>query len=394
MTRINTTLRESIEDTRRAIEALPAQQQPNWHDREARDDAVSFLERSAPLVTESEIAELADRLRAVANGRAILLQAGDCAEPLADTAPGIVEDKARALDLMAQVLERRTGAPAVRIGRIAGQFAKPRSKPYEVVGGIPLPTYRGALINDPRPSARAREHEPGRLFRARAAAEAITLQLRLRAGETIWTSHEALVLDYELPQLRPTTDGRTMLGSAHTVWIGARTNGLDQAHISLASNIVNPVGCKVSAGVGPDALAALANAVDPEREPGRLMLVSRMGAAIDRLPALMDAVKREGHPVIWLCDPMHGNTLTAADGRKTRYLEAIANEIVAFQRAARAAGVVAGGLHLETTVEDVKECLINEQDPRECSDPYTSLCDPRLTIRQAVEMLSLWNLGA
>ncbi|WNV75186.1 3-deoxy-7-phosphoheptulonate synthase [Geodermatophilus sp. DSM 44513] len=394
MISIDTVSREAFEDTRRAIGALPAHQQPIWRDDDARDEAISSLERSVPLVSESEIAELKDSLRAVATGNAFLLQAGDCAEPMTDTSSSVVENKAQALDVMSRMLERRTHAPVVRVGRIAGQFAKPRSQSHETVGGSLIPTYRGSLVNDPYPSARARVHEPERLVRARAAAEVITQQLRCRGGERIWTSHEALVLDYELPQIRPTSDGRAMLRSAHTIWVGARTSQLDHAHVALAASIINPVGCKVSAGTTPDDLVSLANVINPNRETCKLMLIARMGASVDRLPALMSAVKREGHPAIWLCDPMHGNTRTAADGRKTRYLEAIKNELMGFQQAARGTGVIAGGAHLETTIDDVKECLINVQDVREGHDPYTSLCDPRLTIRQAVEVLSHWDSGA
>lgn len=394
MRSFNTAIREPLGDTRRAIGALPAQQQPIWRDAAARDEAISSLERSAPLVSESEIAELKDRLRAVANGNAFLLQAGDCAEPTTDTASDVVENKAHALDVMSQMLQRRAHAPAVRVGRIAGQFAKPRSQSHETVGGSLIPTYRGGLVNDPYPAARAREHEPQRLVRARTAAEVTTQRLRRRSGDRIWTSHEALVLDYELPQIRPTSDGQAMLGSAHTIWIGVRTSQLDHAHVALAASIINPVGCKVSASTTPEELVSLTNAINPNRETGRLMLIARMGTSVDRLPALMDAVKREGHPAIWLTDPMHGNTLTAADGRKTRYLEAIKSELVEFQRAARATGVIAGGVHLETTIDDVKECLINDEDVREGHHPYTSLCDPRLTIPQAVEVLYHWQIGA
>lgn len=237
MTSINTAIREPVVDTRRVIGALPAQQQPIWRDDDARDEAILSLEQSAPLVLESEIAELKDSLWAVANGNAFLLQAGDCAEPMTDTASEVVESKARALDVMSETLEGRTHAPVVRVGRIAGQFAKPRSQSHETVGGSLIPTYRGALVNDPYPSARAREHEPQRLVRARAAAEVITQQLRRRGGERIWTSHEALVLDYELPQIRSTPDGRAMLSSAHTIWIGARTSQLDHAHVALAAGL-------------------------------------------------------------------------------------------------------------------------------------------------------------
>lgn len=393
MSSINTALITPVDERRTAIGSVPAQQQPNWGD-DALNDAITSLELSAPLVSESEIDELKRGLQQVADGKAVILQAGDCAEPITDTASDVVEQKALALDIMGQMLKHTTGLPVLRIGRIAGQFAKPRSQSHETVSGSLIPTYRGALVNDPYPSARAREHEPERLIRARAAAEVISEQLRSRGGERIWTSHEALVLDYELPQIRPTSDGRAMLTSAHTIWIGARTNQIDHAHVALAASIINPVGCKVSGNTTPDDLVALAEAINPNRETGKLMLIARMGASVDRLPELMNAVKRQGQPAIWLCDPMHGNTLTAADGRKTRYVETIKKELEEFQRAARATGIIVGGVHLETTIDDVKECLVNDQDVRDGHDPFTTLCDPRLTIRQALEVLSHWEIGA
>ncbi len=385
---------ETVADTRLAVRALPALQQPGWALHRDRDEALSILERSVPLVTESEVIELKDQLGRVAAGHALVLQAGDCAEPIADTDSETVGSKVRALRTMSLVLEERTHRPVVRIGRIAGQYAKPRSQTHETVGGSSIPTYRGALVNHPFPSVRARAHEPQRLLRAHTAAETITRQLRCLAPEQVWTSHEALVLDYELPQVRPTSDGRAMLSSAHTVWIGARTAQRDHAHIALAARVTNPVGLKVSPTTTPADLAAIVETVDPDREHGRLMLIARMGSRVDRLPGLMEAIKRKGHPVIWMCDPMHANTMTAADGRKTRYLDAVAAELVAFQRAARSAEVVAGGVHLETTVDDVRECLRDPLDQRDAGDRYTTLCDPRLTTEQAAEVLAHWEAAA
>lgn len=385
---------ESAAHLRWYLRGLPAQQQPEWGDHNALGHARLSLERSAPLVTESEIADLRNKLRAVAAGDALILQTGDCAEPVTDTSADVVERKAQALHTMSGVLEDGSGLPVIQMGRIAGQFAKPRSKPHEDVGGELIPSYRGPAVNDPHPSADAREHRPERLVIARKAAGSIAGHLRSRRGDRVWTSHEALVLDYELPQIQQASDGRPVLTSAHTVWVGARTNQLDHAHVALIAGIANPVGCKVSPDTSPEQLVAIARAVDPDREPGRLMLIARMGAAAERLSALMAAVKSAGHPAIWICDPMHGNTVTASDGRKTRYLPAIIRELNWFQYAADSTGVIAGGIHLETTVDAVRECLDSDGESRDAADSYTTLCDPRLTLQQAVNVLSHWKIGA
>lgn len=385
---------ESTARLRWMLRGLPAQQQPEWPDVTALGNARTALERSAPLVLESEIAEFKNQLRSVAEGDALILQAGDCAEPMTDTSAAVVERKAQALRAMSIVLEEGTGLPVVQVGRIAGQFAKPRSKSHESVGDELIPSYRGPAVNDPHPSAEAREHRPERLVAARKAAGAIAEHLRSRRGDRIWMSHEALVLDYELPQIRPATNGRSVLTSAHTVWVGARTNQIDHAHISLIANVINPVGCKVSPDLSPEQLVALVNMVDPDREPGRLMLIARMGPKAEQLPALMTAVKKAGHPAIWLCDPMHGNTVEATDGRKTRYLTDITHELNWFQYAADSTGSIAGGMHLETTVDAVQECLTRSGDERAADAPYTTLCDPRLTLQQAAEVVSHWKIGA
>lgn len=394
MTSSTTAAHNAAVEVRRTVAAFPARQQPTWRDRGARDEALAVLRNAASIVSESEITDLRSRLRTVAVGKALVLQAGDCAEPMTDTTSDVVDAKARAIEEMSNALAAKGSRPVVPIGRIAGQFGKPRSQTHETVGGALLPTYRGPLVNDPYPSARARAHDPQRLLRARSAAEAVTLALRHRPGNNVWTSHEALVLDYELPQLRVTSHDEVMLTSAHTIWIGARTNQFDHAHIALASRIINPVGCKVTADLTLDELVRLTNALNPHRKSGKLMLIARMGAGMDRLPDLMEAVRREGHKPIWMSDPMHGNTLTAADGRKTRYIESITEELKQFQQAAQASGVNAGGVHLETTVDDVRECLTNTDDVREGNDPCTTLCDPRLTVAQAVDVLSHWKIGA
>lgn len=379
-------------DARARIASRPALQQPDWKDEEARDRSMAGLEASAPLVCEEEVWGLRARLADVVHGKAVVLQAGDCAEPITDTTAAIVEAKRSALVSMADALRTRSGRPVVRIGRIGGQFAKPRSRSHETVAGASLPTYRGALVNDPYPSARARRHEPERLLRAHAAAGAILAHIRADPERLMWASHEALVLDYELPQLRTTSSGEVMLSSAHTIWLGARTNQLDHAHVELASRIINPVGCKISGSTTEDDIRGLADRIASNRPAGKLMLIARMGAEVHRLPSLMQALRQEGHRPIWLSDPMHGNTVTAPDGRKVRYLDAMTRELLEFQEAATAEGVCAGGVHLETTIDMVRECLRDPEDHRGGQDPYTSMCDPRLTVDQALELLGHWTI--
>ena len=383
---------DNLTEARDSIASRPAQEQPTWECREARGEVMAILGASAPLVSEEEIMDLRAQLADVASGMAVVLQAGDCAEPITDTTAGIISAKVQALFTMAETLESKSGKPVVQIGRIGGQFAKPRSQTHELVDGSSLPIYRGALVNDPFPSVRARRHEPGRMIRALSAATAIMSHLRNHDGPPVWSSHEALVLDYEIPQLRATARGEVMLSSAHTIWLGARTNQLDHAHVELASRIINPIGYKISASTTEDDLRAIMDRIDPKRQPGKLTLIVRMGDAIDRLPALMEGVQREGHQPIWMSDPMHANTVTASDGRKTRYIEAIIRELTAFQDAAMAEDIRAGGVHLETTIDAVRECLRGPDDLRSRDDPYTTLCDPRLTVEQAVEVLSHWRV--
>jgi 3-deoxy-7-phosphoheptulonate synthase len=298
------------------------------------------------------------------------------------------------------VLTYGASTPVVKLGRIAGQYAKPRSRPTETVGGVELPVYRGHLVNSPEPDPVSRRPDPTRLVSGYEAASAAMTNLgwpdagpiRTRIEPPVWTSHEALLLDYEVPLLRPAPDGR-LLSSTHWPWIGERTRQLHGAHVSLLAQVVNPVACKVGPGMTVDDLVALCAVLDPDREPGRLTLIARMGggAVADRLGPLVAAVRAAGHPVIWLVDPMHGNTVSAPNGRKTRYVETIVREIEIFQRVVRAAGGTPGGLHLETSSEDVTECVLNESYVEEVGQRYTSFCDPRLNPLQAVSVVSSWT---
>jgi 3-deoxy-7-phosphoheptulonate synthase len=339
-------------------------------------------------------------LARAATGTALVAQVGDCAEdPAQATAAGVARRTAL-LEELADLLELASGKPVLRVGRIAGQFAKPRSKPTEVVDGIELPVYRGHLVNSPEPDPKARRPDPERMLTGHQAARQVIAHLgwgdpaeRLLADPQVWTSHEALLLDYELPQVRRDANGTALLTSTHWPWIGERTRRLDGAHVALLAAVANPVACKVGPTMTVDELLELCARLDPGREPGRLTLISRMGlpAISKRLAPLVAAVRASGHPVIWLCDPMHGNTVPTPGGLKTRYLETLAAELRAFQEAVSAAGGVVGGLHLETTPDDVLECVADASQVHRVGERYTSFCDPRLNPDQAAELVSAWR---
>ncbi|MFD0201999.1 MULTISPECIES: 3-deoxy-7-phosphoheptulonate synthase [Saccharothrix] len=366
--------------------SLPAVQQPTWPDRRARAFRAR-LARLDGLVTPAEVAALRADLAEVAAGRRLVVQAGDCAEPFAECGPRHVTPKAALVDRLATALGG-DDVPVVRVGRMAGQFAKPRSRPTEVVGGVELPVYRGDLVNAPQPHVLARQPDPTRLIAGYHAARSATELLR---GHHPWlrTSHEALVLDYELPLVRLDDRGVPLLTSTHWPWIGDRTRDVCGAHVRLLASVANPVACKVGPGLRPDELRALCDRLDPEREPGRLTLIARLGAdrVAELLPPLVAAVRAAGHPVIWLCDPMHGNTVTDADGRKTRLVDTVVREVADFRAIVHAAGGVAGGLHLETTPDEVEECGWDGFP----TGSFTSLCDPRLNPGQALAVVAAWR---
>lgn len=383
------------------LQALPAAQQPSWTNPALVQRMRADLATRPPLVRPADIRALRSLLRLVAEGRAQVIQAGDCAEDPAECTAEHVHRKTAVLDLLAGAMKLSTNKPVLRVGRIAGQYAKPRSQPFETVGGRELPVFRGHLINAPEADVQARRANPARLLTGyEAAADVMThLGWRGTADDTqlidppVWTSHEALVLDYELPQLRTEDTGRLVLTSTHWPWIGDRTRQVDGAHVALLSRIANPVACKVGPSMTAGELVAICERLDPDRAPGRLTLIARMGAGVlpDRLGTLAGAVRAAGHPVIWLIDPMHGNTVTASDGRKTRYLSSIRQELREFLTEIREAGGVPGGIHLETTVNDVDECLDSGAAPLTGDRRFTSFCDPRLTAGQAVGLLSAWQ---
>ena len=316
-----------------------ARQQPAWQDAGRLAKVRAELASRPGLVDVEAVRLLRSWLGVVATGGAHVVQAGDCAESFAECTPDYVIRKTGLVDVLAGVLKMITRTPVVRVGRIAGQFAKPRSNPDEHVHGQVLPAYRGDAVNCAEPDPDGRRPDPERLLAAHDAARLAMAHLNHRFDHPLWTSHEALLLDYELPQMRRTDSG-LLLSSTHWPWIGDRTRQLDGPHVALLARVVNPVACKVGPSMATDELLALCERLDPFREPGRLTLIARMGATTvgSALPPLVEAVHAAGHPVIWLTDPMHGNTVRTPDGLKTRHLDTITHEVREFQEAVRGAG--------------------------------------------------------
>ncbi|MDQ6616838.1 MAG: 3-deoxy-7-phosphoheptulonate synthase class II [Actinomycetota bacterium] len=425
---------------------LPAAQQPDWPDLAALEQVGKQLSTLPPLVFAGEARRLRSALAQVAAGRAFLLQAGDCAESFADFTADAIRDKLKVILQMAVVLTYGSGVPVVKLGRIAGQFAKPRSSPTEVVGGVELPSFRGHLVNDDAPTWEARVPDPARMLSAYHQS-ASTLNL-LRAftmggfadlshvhrwnqqfvasssqgkrydaiageigralrfmeacgidleGEAtlhqveFWTSHEALILGYEEALTRQDSlSGDWYDCSAHLLWVGERTRQLGGAHLAFLSGVGNPVGCKLGPAATVDQVLGICAVLDPHRTPGRLMLIARMGAGRtpERLPPLLRAVRAAGHPVVWTCDPMHGNTFASPGGRKTRRFDDVLTEIGEFFAACRAEGAWPGGVHVELTGDDVTECLGGAEEILEgqLDTRYTTACDPRLNARQSLDL--------
>ncbi len=375
---------------------LAAAQQPEWADPALAAATVTELTALPGLVGADEIDAVSDQLALVAGGRGLVMQAGDCAEDLAHCKPADLIPKLGLLAGLGKQLAEDSGLPVVTVGRLAGQFAKPRSHPEEVIGDLRLPAFRGLLINGAEPDPLARRHDPRRLLAGYRAAATTLGFLRSRAPGT-WTSHDALVLDYELPLLRRGADGRLLLSSTHWPWIGERTRQLDGAHMRLLASIGNPVACKVGPNATASDLLALCERLDPDRRPGRLTFIARQGAGVTarRLPALVTAIRAAGHPVIWLCDPMHANTVRAPSGYKSRVFDTMACEIAEFRVAVEAGGGVAGGLHLEVTPDRVSECVWSSDQLSDLDGSrYGSLCDPRLNAEQALAAARQWTAGA
>ncbi|WP_238598036.1 3-deoxy-7-phosphoheptulonate synthase [Saccharothrix sp. ALI-22-I] len=385
--------RSLTEDEVRYWRSLPAAQQPAWDGwllhRMRRE-----LTLAPALVGWEEVRSLRALLADVARGERQVLQAGDCAEDPADCAPDVLDRKLDLFDVLAGAM--RPDLPVVRVGRLAGQFAKPRSRATEVCDGVELPAFRGHLVNSPQPDPLLRRADPLRLVSCYQAAARAVAYLHA-ADREVWTSHEALLLDYELPLVRRTDAGPAVLTSTHWPWIGDRTRQVDGAHVRLLAAVDNPVACKVGPTTTVDELLALCRVLDPDRSPGRLTLITRLGADLvaDRLPPLVAAVRAAGHPVVWLCDPMHANTTTAPGGQKTRLVETVLREVRHFREAVRAEGAHPGGLHLETTPDPVAECVADVRDLDRVGIPgtpdYRSFCDPRLNPGQALSVVEAWS---
>jgi 3-deoxy-7-phosphoheptulonate synthase len=432
--------------TPKSWRAHPALQQPEWPDPAALDDALDRLARMPPLVFAGEVRNLTADLGQVSEGKAFLLQAGDCAESFDWFSADSIRDKLKVILQMAVVLTYGAGKRVVKMGRIAGQFAKPRSSATEDVGGSLIPAFRGHSVNDTAPTAEARVANPERLLQAynqsastmnllraftkggfadlnqvhmwnqqfvaessegvryeRIASE-IERAMRFMAACGIdlgaeaalhevdfWTSHEALLLGYEEALTRQDSlTGRWYDCSAHLLWVGDRTRDPDGAHVAFLTGVENPVGVKLGPTATPDVVVELCERLNPDRIPGRLTLISRMGAErVGRLlPALLSAVRDAGHPVLWACDPMHGNTFLSATGRKTRHFDHVLAEVRDFFAACRSEEVWPGGLHIELTGEDVTECLGGSEAilDSHLDERYMTACDPRLNARQSLDL--------
>ena len=424
---------------------LVAAQQPSWDGTDALAAATAELRTFPPLVFAGECDNLRDRLASAARGESFLLQGGDCAETFADATADAIRRRVKTILQMAVVLMYGGGLPVVKMGRMAGQFAKPRSNDSETREGVTLPAYRGDAVNAYEFTEAARAHDPQRLVRAyhtaastlnlirafttggfadlrqvhewnrgftanpanaryEVVAREIDKAMRFMAacgadfdalrGVEFFSSHEALLLDYERALTR--IDSRTHLPyatSAHFVWVGERTRKLDGAHIELAARVQNPIGVKLGPTTSPDDALALIDALDPDRTPGRLTFITRMGAGKirDVLPGVVEKVRSSGAQPLWITDPMHGNTFSSASGYKTRRFDDVIDEVRGFFEVHRALGTVPGGLHVELTGDDVTECIggSDEVSDAALASRYESVCDPRLNHQQSLEMAFL-----
>jgi 3-deoxy-7-phosphoheptulonate synthase len=374
-----------------------ARQQPDYPDAAALAAATRELEAYPPLVRLREVDALRGALAEAQAGRAFLLQGGDCAESFAEFSLANIAGNFRLVAAMAQRLGAASGLQVIRLGRLAGQFAKPRSAALERQGGLALPAYRGDIVNQIGFDAAGRRPDPERMFRAYAQAAATLSHIETLAAadaSAFHTSHEALLLPFEQALIRRDGEGgRCFASSAHFLWIGQRTFFPGSAHVEFVRGLANPIGIKCGPDLDPDMLLGLLDRIDPLGEPGRITLISRMGydRVRDLLPPLLAAVRAAGRPVLWACDPMHGNTLRTAGGTKTRPLGHILAELEGFFAATRAAGVGGAGIHIEMTGRDVTECtgggeMLTEAD---LADRYHSHCDPRLNPAQAMELAEL-----
>jgi 3-deoxy-7-phosphoheptulonate synthase len=426
----------------------PRVQMPDYPDQAALKAVEAQLAKYPPLVFAGEARKLKKQLALAAEGKAFLLQGGDCAESFAEFSADNLRDTFRVLLQMSVVLTYAAKVPVIKVGRMAGQFAKPRSAPTEVIGGVELPSYKGDIINGFDATPEARMPDPGRMLQAYTQAAASLNLLRAFStggfadihrvhawtlgfaehdkaeryrevsnrisdaldfmsaagvnGETanalstvdFYTSHEALLLEYEEALCRiDSITGQPVAGSGHMIWIGDRTRQPDGAHVEFARGVLNPIGLKCGPSTTAEDLKVLMAKLNPENEAGRLTLIARFGAGKvgEHLTRLIKVVREEGAKVVWSCDPMHGNTIKAASGYKTRPFNAVLSEVREFFAVHKAEGTVPGGVHVEMTGKDVTECTgglrsVTDEDLR---DRYHTACDPRLNASQSLELAFL-----
>ncbi|GGD85718.1 MULTISPECIES: class II 3-deoxy-7-phosphoheptulonate synthase [Microbacterium] len=428
-----------------AWRTLPIKQQPTWPDADRVADVSAQIAGLPPLVFAGEVDNLRDRLARAASGQAFLLQGGDCAETFAGATAEQIRNRIKTVLQMAVVLTYGASMPIVKMGRMAGQFAKPRSSDSETRGDVTLPAYRGDIVNGYDFTEGSRQADPGRLLQGyHTAASTLNLIRAFTQGGfadlrevhswnkgfasnpanqryermaseidraikfmeaagadfdelkrvEFFTGHEGLLMDYESPMTR--IDSRTDTPyntSAHFLWIGERTRDLDGAHVDYFSKIRNPIGVKLGPTTTPETALALIDKLDPNREPGRLTFITRMGAGKirDALPPLLEAVRESGAQPLWVTDPMHGNGITTPTGYKTRRFDDVVDEVRGFFEAHRAVGTFPGGIHVELTGDDVTECLGGSEhiDEAALATRYESLCDPRLNHMQSLELAFL-----
>lgn len=422
---------------------LPAAQQPEWPDSARLAEAKAILSTLPPLVFAGECDDLTAKLGEAALGKAFVLMGGDCAETFAHNTADSIRARLKTVLQMAIVLTYGASLPVVKIGRIAGQYGKPRSSGMETIDGVSLPSYRGDAVNGLEFTPEARIPDPMRLVQMyNASSSALNLVRAFTQGGyadlrevhswnqdfvsqsapgkryeelagqidralafmaacgtdpeefrrvDFYASHEALLLDYEKPLTRvDSRTGNLYDVSGHFVWIGERTRELDGAHLDFAARIHNPIGIKLGPKTTPEVLLQVMETLDPHKTPGRLTLISRMGAGAirDVMPALVEVVKQSGHPALWVCDPMHGNTREAASGHKTRLFDDVLDEVRGFFEVHKAAGTHPGGIHIELTGDDVTECLGGVSGVSESDLPfrYETACDPRLNRVQSLDL--------
>ncbi|QGX98564.1 3-deoxy-7-phosphoheptulonate synthase class II [Roseovarius faecimaris] len=426
----------------------PRIQMPEYTDPDALAQVEARLAQYPPLVFAGEARRLKKQLGAASRGEAFLLQGGDCAESFEQFSADAIRDTFKVMLQMAMVLTYGAKVPVIKVGRMAGQFAKPRSAPTEVVDGVELPSYRGDIINELAFTPEARSPDPGKMLQAYTQAAATlnllrafstggyadvhqvhawtlgftesekaeryrdlanritdTLDFMQAAGVTgdsahtlqsvdFYTSHEGLLLEYEEALTRlDSTSGKWLAGSGHMIWIGDRTRQPDGAHVEFARGVLNPIGMKCGPTTTADDLKVLMEKLNPENEAGRLTLIARFGAGNvgEHLPRLIKAVEEEGAKVVWVCDPMHGNTIKSASGYKTRPFESVLREVQDFFGVHRAEGTIPGGVHFEMTGQDVTECTggMRAVSDENLSDRYHTACDPRLNASQSLELAFL-----